>query len=203
MSTQQKNGFDFSVQKMVTIGVLTALASVLFLIEIPVIAFYKLDLSNLPVMLGAFSMGPVAGIAILFLKDLIGMLHSTSMYVGELADFLMSAFYILPAALIYQRKKNRKRALTGMCIGTAAMIVAGVLINKWVMLPFYGNAYGMPMEVIIGMASSAVPFVDTEWKLLVFVTAPFNLLKGVVISLLTFVLYKHLSPFLHGRGLKR
>lgn len=203
MAARHKNGSGFSVQKMVTIGVLTALSSVLFLIEIPVIAFYKLDLSNLPVMLGAFSMGPVAGIVILLLKDLIGMLHSTSMYVGELADFLMSAFYILPAALIYRRRKNRKRALIGMCIGTAAMIIAGVLVNKWVMLPFYGNAYGMPMDAIVGMAKASVPFVDTEWKLLAFVTAPFNLLKGFVISLLTFVLYKHLSPFLHGRGLKR
>lgn len=203
MAAKAKNNSVFSVQKMVTIGVLTALASVLFLIEIPVIAFYKLDLSNLPVMLGAFSMGPVAGLVILLLKDLIGMLHSTSMYVGELADFLMSAFYILPAAVIYQRKKNRERALVGMCIGTAAMIAAGVLVNKWIMLPFYGSAYGMPMEAIVGMASASVPFVNTEWKLLLYVTAPFNLLKGIVISLLTFILYKHLSPFLHGRGLKR
>ncbi|MGN0745964.1 MAG: ECF transporter S component [Aristaeellaceae bacterium] len=190
---------NLSVQYLTRIAVLTALASILFLIEIPVVAFYKLDLSNLPVLLGAFSMGPVPGLIILLLKSLIGMLHSSSMYVGELADFIMGAAYVLPAALIYRRHKTRSTALAGMAVGTVVMIVVAVLVNWKIMIPFYMTAYGMPMEAVVGMATKAVPFVDTEWKLLLCVTAPFNLLKGVVLSVLTFVLYKHLSPLLHVR----
>ena len=188
---------NLSVQYLTRIAVLTALASILFLIEIPVVAFYKLDLSNLPVLLGAFSMGPLAGIIILALKSLIGMMHSTSMYVGELADFIMGAAFVLPAALLYRRNKTRKTALIGMVAGTVTMIVVAVLVNWKMMIPFYMNAYGMPMEAVVGMATKALPFVDTEWKLLLCVTAPFNLLKGVVLSALTYVLYKHLSPLLH------
>ena len=190
---------NLSVQYLTRISVLTALASILFLIEIPVVAFYKLDLSNLPVLLGAFSMGPVPGLIILLLKSLIGMLHSSSMYVGEMADFIMGAAFVLPAALIYRRHKTRNTALIGMAVGTVVMIVVAVLVNWKIMIPFYMTAYGMPMEAVVGMATKAVPFVDTEWKLLLCVTAPFNLLKGVVLSALTFVLYKHLSPLLHVR----
>ena len=190
---------NLSVQYLTRIAVLTALASILFLIEIPVVAFYKLDLSNLPVLLGAFSMGPVPGLIILLLKSLIGMLHSSSMYVGEMADFIMGAAFVLPAALIYRRHKTRNTALIGMAVGTVVMIVVAVLVNWKIMIPFYMTAYGMPMEAVVGMATKAVPFVDTEWKLLLCVTAPFNLLKGVVLSSLTLVLYKHLSPLLHVR----
>ena len=190
---------NLSVQYLTRIAVLIALASILFLIEIPVVAFYKLDLSNLPVLLGAFSMGPLAGIIILALKSLIGMLHSSSMYVGELADFIMSAAFILPASLIYRKHKTRKTALVGMAVGTLCMIVVSVLVNWKMMIPFYMTAFHMDMEAIIGMAQKALPFVDTEWKVLLYVTAPFNLLKGFVLSLLTFVLYKRLSPMLHVR----
>lgn len=196
--TQKKN--RISAQYLTRIAVLTALASILFMIEIPVVAFYKLDLSNLPVLLGAFSMGPAAGTAILFLKSLIGMMHSTSMYVGELADFIMGAALVLPAAFIYRRKKSRKSALVGMVSGTVIMVIAAVLVNWKIMIPFYMTAYGMPMEAVVGMATAAVPFVDTQWELLLYVTAPFNLLKGVVLSLLTYVMYKRLSPLLHVRA---
>ena len=186
-----------SVQYMTRIAILGALSAILFMIEVPVIAFYKLDVSTLPALLGAFSMGPMPGLAILLIKDLFGLLHSGTMYVGELADFIMGAAYILPAALIYRCHKTRKNALIGVIVGTVAMIAVSVLVNWKIMIPFYMTAYGMPMESIVAMAQSAMPFVDTEWELLLFVTAPFNLLKGVVLSALTFLLYKRLSPLLH------
>ncbi|MGN0794070.1 MAG: ECF transporter S component [Aristaeellaceae bacterium] len=188
-----------SVQYLTRIAILGALASILFLIEIPVVAFYKLDLSTLPVLLGAFSMGPLPGLAILLIKDLTGMLHSGTMYVGELADFIMSAAYVLPAVLVYRMRKCRKNALLGMVIGTLTMIVVAVLVNWKIMIPFYMGAFNMPMEAIVGMAQKALPFVDTEWKLLMFVTAPFNLLKGVVLSVVTYLIYKPLSPMLKVR----
>lgn len=188
-----------SVQYLTRIAILGALASILFLIEIPVVAFYRLDLSTLPVLLGAFSMGPLPGLAILLIKDLTGMLHSGTMYVGELADFIMSAAYVLPAVLVYRMRKCRKNALIGMVIGTLTMIVVAVLVNWKIMIPFYMGAFNMPMEAIVGMAQKALPFVDTEWKLLMFVTAPFNLLKGVVLSVVTYLIYKPLSPMLKVR----
>lgn len=190
---------NLSVQYMTRIAILGALSAILFMIEIPVIAFYKLDVSTLPALLGAFSMGPWAGLAILLIKDLFGLLHSGTMYVGELADFIMGAAFILPAAMIYRRQKSRKNALIGMLVGTLAMIVVSVIVNWKIMIPFFMSAFHMPMEAIIGMAQKTLPFVNTEWKVLLFVTAPFNLLKGVVLSALTFLLYKRLSPLLHVR----
>ena len=196
MSNRKSN---LSVQYMTRIAILGALSAILFLIEVPVVAFYKLDVSTLPALLGAFSMGPLAGLGILLIKDLLGLLHSSTMYVGELADFIMGAAFILPAAIIYRHQKTRKNALVGMIVGTLAMIVVSVIVNWKIMIPFFMSAFHMPLEAIIGMAQKTLPFVDTEWKVLLFVTAPFNLLKGFVLSALTFLLYKRLSPLLHVR----
>lgn len=197
--TKQKTRSNLSVQYMTRIAILGALSAVLFPLEIPIVAFYKLDFSTLPALLGAFSMGPLPGLAILLIKDLSRLAYSSSMYVGELADFIMSAAFILPASLIYRKHKTRKTALVGMAVGTLCMIVVSVLVNWKMMIPVYMTAFHMDMEAIIGMARKALPFVDTEWKVLLYVTAPFNLLKGFVLSLLTFVLYKRLSPMLHVR----
>ena len=187
----------FSVGVMTRIAILAAAASILFLIEIPIVAFYKLDLSNIPVLLGAFSMGPVPGLVILAIKSAIGLLHSSSAGVGELADFVMGAALVVPAAVIYHRNKSRKNAIIGMAIGTVCMVIVGVLMNKWVMLPFYMGAFHMDMDGIIKAAG--VAGVDSEWKLLLLVTGPFNLLKGVVLSIVTALIYKPLSPILHGK----
>ena len=195
--TAKSKGTLFSVGVMTRIAILAAAASILFLIEIPIVAFYKLDLSNIPVLLGAFSMGPVPGLVILAIKSAIGLLHSSSAGVGELADFVMGAAMVIPAAMIYHQKKSRKNAIIGMAVGTVCMVVAGVLMNKWVMLPFYMGAYHMDMEKILAYAN--VAGVDTEWKLLLMITGPFNLLKGVVLSIVTALIYKPLSPILHGK----
>ena len=186
-----------SAGNMTRIAILAAAASILFLLEIPIVAFYKLDLSNIPVMLGAFSMGTVPGLIILGLKSLIGLLHSSSAGVGELADFFMGAALLIPASLIYHRKKSRKTALMGMAAGTLCTAVVGVLVNKYIMLPFYMGAFHMDMEGILNFAK--VSGVDTEWKLLLLVTGPFNLLKGAVLSIVTFLIYKPLSPILHAK----
>ena len=189
----------FTAATMTRIAILTAIAALLALFEIPIVAFYKLDFSNLPALIGGFAMGPIAGVVIVLLKSIIGMLHSSSMNVGRLADFLMGVALVLPAALVYQRNKTRKGAVIGLIVGTVSLIVVAVLANWQIMLPFYSMAYGMPMEKVVGLAQKAVPAVDSVWKLLLYVTAPFNLLKGLVLSLLTFLLYKRLAPLLHGR----
>ena len=187
----------FSVGVMTRVAILAAAASILFLIQIPIVAFYKLDLSNIPVLLGAFSMGPVPGMMILALKSLIGLLSSSSAGIGELADFIMGAALVLPAALIYQQNKTRKNAIIGMAVGTLCMVIAGVLANKYIMLPFYMGAFHMDMDGILRFAN--VAGVDSEWKLLLMITGPFNLLKGVVLSVVTGLIYKPLSPILHAK----
>ena len=148
-------------------------------------------------MLGAFSMGTVPGLIILGLKSAIGLLHSSSAGVGELADFIMGAALLIPASVIYHRHKTRKNALIGMLVGTICTAVVGVLVNKFIMLPFYMGAFHMDMEGILAYAK--VSGVDSEWKLLLLITGPFNLLKGAVLSVVTFLIYKPLSPILHSK----
>ena len=194
MSTTRTSA-RFSVGVMTRVAILAAIASILFLIEIPVVAFYKLDLSNLPVLLGTFSMGAVPGLVILGIKSAIGLLHSNSAGVGELADFIMGAALIIPAAVVYHRNKTRKNAIIGMVVGTLCTAVIGVLVNKFIMLPFYMGAFHMDMQGILSFAD--VAGIDTEWKLLLLITGPFNLLKGTVLSLVTGLIYKPLSPLLH------
>lgn len=197
MSANAKKTNIFSTPYLTRMAILTAIAFILFLVQIPVVAFYKLDLSNIPVLLGAFSMGTVPGIIILALKCSLALLRTTSAGVGDLADFLMSAALIIPASVIYHRNKTRKTALIGMAIGTLCMVVVGVLANKFIMLPFYMGAYHMDMDGILKFAN--VGGIDSEWKLLLLITAPFNLLKGVVLSIVTGLIYKPLSPLLHAK----
>lgn len=188
-----------TTRDLATVAVLAAISAVLFMIEIPVVLFYKLDLSHLPVLLGAFAMGPIPGTLILLVKSLLGLLHSTSQGVGELADFLMGFAMLLPASLIYQHSKSRRSAILGMAAGTIVATIVAVFANMYIMIPFYGTAYGMPVEAIVGMGTAIVPAVDSAWKFVLLITAPFNLLKWIVISVLTGLMYKPLSPILHGR----
>lgn len=167
-----------SIQQITRIAVLAALAAILFMIEIPIVSFYKLDLSNLPVLLGGFSMGAVPAMLILLMKSLLGLLHSGTGGVGELADFIMGAAYVLPAVLLYARHRNRRHAVIGMAAGTAAMILAAAAVNYFILFPMLTQSY-------------------PTWEFILTATAPFNLLKGVVLSVATYLVYKPLSPLLH------
>jgi riboflavin transporter FmnP len=173
----------FSTYNLVLMGILVAIASILFLppFEIPVAGPYKLDFSNVPIMLGAFAMGPIEGLVMVLLKSLIGLTHTSSAGVGELADFLMGAAFILPASYIYHRKKTQDRAILGMVVGAVLMVIFSVFANLYIMFPFYG----IPESQRLG------------WVLPTIV--PFNALKGATIFLITILIYKPLSPLLKGR----
>ena len=197
--TQNKRKNLLTTRELSTIAILAAIAAVLFMIEIPVVLFYKLDLSSLPVLLGTFAMGPLPGTLILLVKALLGLLHSTSQGVGELADFIMGFAMMFPAAVIYRRMKSRKGAIVGMAVATVVATAVAILTNLFIMIPFYSTAYGMPVEAIINMGKAIVPAVDTELKFVLLITGPFNILKWVVISVVTALIYKPLSPILHGK----
>lgn len=189
-----------SAKLIARVGVLGAIAALLFLIPgIPIVPpIYKLDFSTVPVLLGGFSLGPVPGLLILLVKDLLGLTNSSSMGVGELADFLASAAMMLTAVAIYRRHHSRRGALIGLIAGTAVMTAAAALINYYIVIPFYVAAMNMPAEAIVSMIGKVIPAVDSLPKLIAFATTPFNLLKGVVLSVITFLLYKRLSPLLKG-----
>ena len=196
MSTQTTRPV-LSVGNMTRMALLTAAACLLDLIPgIPLFgSIYKLDFSLLPVLLGTFAMGPLQGTIILLLKCLIGWAHSTTMGIGKLAEFLMGLMLIVPAGLIYHKSKTRKTAIIGMAVGTLCMIVGSIFVNKFILFPFYMGAFHMDMQKILGMIS--VPGIDSEIKMLLLITGPFNLIKGVVLSVLTALIYKPLSPILH------
>ncbi len=193
----------FSTANLTRMAILTAIALVLFFLEIPIIPpMYKLDFSNIPVLLGGFAMGPVAGLLILLLKNVLELIIKglgSTMGIGNLADFLMGAAYLLPAVLIYQRKKTKQRALAGMAVGVVSQTVLAILFNWLVMIPFYMSAYHMDIAKIVGYATKVLPFVDTELKFYLLACGPFNLLKGLLISLVTALIYKPLSPLLKGK----
>ena len=181
-------------------GLLAAMAVILYYIEIPVVAFYKLDLSTMPAILAGFAMGPVQGAAVVIVKNLVHLLGTSTAGVGEAADVLMSCAFVIPASLLYRRNKTRKGALRAMLVGGAAMTAAGVLVNYFILIPAYQVLMNLPLEVIIGMGQKVLSFVDSTLKLVIFITAPFNLLKAAVLSGTTYLLYKRVSPLLHQRG---
>lgn len=181
-------------------GILAAMAVILYYIEIPIVAFYKLDLSTLPAILAGFAMGPAQGAAVVIVKNLVHMLGTSTACVGELADIIMSSCFVVPAGLIYRGGKNRKSALLGMTAGTVMMTIAGVLVNYLILIPAYQTLMNLPLEAIVGMGAAVWSYTDNTVKLVVFITGPFNILKGFVLSLVTYLIYKRVSPLLHQRA---
>jgi riboflavin transporter len=191
----------FTTRRITLIAILAAISIVLFLppLQIPILLFYKLDFSTVPVLLGTFAMGPLTGVIILLVKSLTGLLFSTSLGVGELADFLVGLAMILPSGLYYKREKTRKNAMTGMEIGAVAATAAGVLLNVYLLIPFYGWAFHMPVDEIIAMGQTVSASINTIWAFVLTITAPFNVVKWAAMAIITIIIYKPLSPVLHGK----
>jgi len=182
-------------------GVLSAAAFGLMLLSFPIAIFFpsflKLDLSDLPALLGGFALGPVAGITIEFIKNLLNILikGSDTGGVGELSNFIVGIAYVVPASLIYQRWKNRKCAILGMLAGIAAMTVVACLSNYYLIIPLYQKM--MPLEAIIEMAAMANKNIVDVRTYIIFAVIPFNIVKASILSVVTLLIYKKLSPVLH------
>ena len=189
--------------KLTVTAMLSAVAFILMFIEFPIPAlipsFVKLDISDLPELLAAFSLGPVYGVAVTFLKNLLHIVFkgTSSAYVGELCNFLLGAVFSLVAGFIYQRKKSRKSALIGAIIGAVLMAIVSVPMNYYVVYPAYVVCYGMPLEAIIGMYQAILPSADSLIKCLTIFNMPFTFCKGMLDVLLCSLIYKPLSPLLH------
>ena len=184
-------------------AMLSAVAFALMFIEMPIPAlipsFVKLDISDLPELLAAFSLGPVYGVAVTFLKNLLHILikGTSSAYVGELFNFLMGSVFAFTAGVIYQRKKSRATALLGAVAGAVLMAVLSVPLNFYLVYPAYVVCYGLPLEAIIGMYQAILPSADSLIKCLVIFNLPFTFFKGMLDVVLCFLIYKPLSPLLH------
>ncbi len=180
-------------------GLLAAVSSLLRFIEAPIPifpSFLKIDFSNIPALLGGFAMGPWVGLAVLLIKNIVYLPFSSTGGVGEIADFIVSACFILPAVLVYRYNKSFKGALWGMALGTAVMtLLAGPLMNYFVLIPLYRQF--MPIDQILQMAALANPNINSVWTYILYAVVPFNLVKSLVVCIVTYLLYKPLSPVLH------
>ena len=164
-------------------------------------SFYELDFSEIPVLICAFAYGPVAGVIAELCKVFVKLfLKGTSTaFVGDLANYVIGCSLILPASIIYHVKKTRNAALIGMGVGTVVMAVFGSAFNAFYLIPTYVVLFGMPLDAIIGMGTAVNPNIKDVWTLVLFAVVPFNLLKGVTDSAITFLLYKKLSPIIHAQ----
>lgn len=199
-AAQTKNRTKIRV--MAQVGMLSAIALVLMLFEIPLPfapSFYEIDFSEVPVLVGCFAMGPLAGATIEFIKIILNFAVNGTMTagVGEIANFLIGCAFVVPAGLIYKKKHNRTGAIVGMISGTLFMTILGCFLNAYVLLPAYAKAFQMPMDALVGMGTAVNSHITSVITLVIFAIVPFNLLKGVLVSLIVFLIYKKISPIFH------
>lgn len=182
------------------VAILASAATILMLLEVPVIfmpPFLKLDFSDIPAIIGAFALGPLAGCLIVLLKNMLHVSYTQTAGIGELANFLVGTGFVMPAAFIYSRSKSRKRAVVALVAGTMSMALVAAAVNYWILIPLYQTALKLPLEAIITMGRTANPLIVDLKTFIVFAIIPFNLLKGIVVSVITLLVYKKMSPILH------
>lgn len=192
-------------KKVALIGIFSALAGVLMYFEIPLPfapSFYGVDLSEVPVMISGFMLGPVAGVVTEFLKIVIKLvIKSTSTaYIGEFANFVVGCTFVIPATVIYKIKKTKKMATIGLITGTVTMIIAGCFVNAFIMLPAFARFYGgMPMSALIEMGTEVNANITNLFTFIILAVAPFNLVKGLAITVVVALVYKKISKLIKTR----
>ena len=188
------------VRKMTVTAMLSAIAFVLMFLDtaVPIMpSFIKLDLSELPALIATFALGPVCGVIVCLIKNLLHLLITTTGGVGELSNFILGAAFVLPAGLIYQHKKTKKNAIIGAIVGALAMAIISFPSNLFIVYPVYYNF--MPKDVII---AALVPFanIDSIAKCLLLFNVPFTFVKGLISAIITILIYQPLRPLLKGNN---
>lgn len=185
---------------LVSVAMLSTVAYLLAFIEIQVPlspSFAKMDISDLPALIAAFAFGPLPGVIVELIKNALQLISTNTAGVGELANFLMGSALAFTAGLIYQRHKIKKTALLGCITGSIAMTAAAGILNYFVLLPLYENF--MPLDQVIASFATFIPFIQTKLDIVLWNAVPFNLLKGLMISIVTMLIHKQLTPILKGR----
>ncbi len=191
---------SISTRKIVVTGLLAALSSALMYLNfaLPFAPSYlKIDFSDFPALLASFSVGPLSGFAVCFIKNLLSLPASNTGFVGELSNFLLSSSFVLISGIYYKFHKTKKGALISVIIGALSMALFAIFTNYFFVYPAYSRI--MPIEVIIGMSSEIVPYIDSVIKVVLLFNFPFTLLKGILNAFVTFVLYKRLSHIIQGK----
>lgn len=186
------------VREMTFIALMGALSAVVMLFRFPLPflpPFMSFDFTAIVEIIGGFMFGPVAAFLIIVLKILLQLVMqgSGSVGTGELQNLILSCAYVLPAILIYNSKKTKKRGIIGMAVGTVTVSIAAILSNIYLIIPFYAKLFGMTMEDIIAMCTAVNPAVTDTFSMVLLGILPFNIIKYGVCSILTFFVYKHLS----------
>lgn len=195
------NRIKLGTREIVTIGMLGAIATLFMLFEIALPfapSFYKIDMSEVPVLIGCFAMGPLAGACIELVKIALNFVLNGTMTagVGELANFCLGCAFCIPAGMIYRKKTTKKGAIIGLVSGTLIMSFLGCFINAYIMLPAYAKAFSWPIERIIEMGTKVNPGITDLFTFVMFAVVPFNLLKGILISVVVLLVYKKISPII-------
>ncbi len=191
-----------STKNISRIAILGAIAAILMTIDFPITiiapSFYKLDLSNLPCLIGSFAMGPVPCLFIEIIKILLRLLikPTDTVFVGELTEFILSSLLCIPAGIIYNKNKTKKGAIKAMIISSIIVIIAAIGINYYISIPFYAKLYGIEEATIIAMGSKIFPIINSKFTFVLICVGLFNLIKVIIIDVLTMFLYKHISPLL-------
>ncbi len=203
---QKKRGSKeriLNTRKVAMIGMFSAIAMILMLFEFPLPfapPFYEIDFSELPIMVGTFAFGPVAGVMMEFCKVLLKLAFkgTSTAFVGDLANFIIGCSLILPASAVYEFIKAKKGAIIGLIVGTLTMTIFGSMFNALYLLPTFSVLYGMPLDALIGMGTKINPAITNITTFVCFAVAPFNLLKAGIVSIVTLIVYKPLSPIIKG-----
>lgn len=198
--TAKKPFSSQKIRKLTVTAILGAVAAVLQLLEfgVPIMpGFIKMDFSDFPALLAAYSLGPWSGVGVCLIKNLVKLLTTSSAGVGELSNFLLGCLLVIPAALIYKHKKTRGYAFLGVVIGAICMAGISLLTNYYIVYPIYTKI--LPMEQIIAMYQVILPRVTNLWQALLIFNVPFTFVKGMLCAALTFLVYKPLSPILKGK----
>jgi riboflavin transporter FmnP len=190
---------SMSVRALVVTAMLAAVSFILmfFNFSVPFMpSFVKLDISDLPALIGSFSLGPVYGVLICLIKNLLNLMRTSTGGVGELSNFLLSAMFVFPAGLIYQKMKSRKGAIIGSLVGAVCMAVGSVFTNIFLVYPIYYNF--MPKEVILQAYQAIVPSMTSVEQSIICFNMPFTFLKAMLSVIVALLTYKRLSPILKG-----
>ena len=191
-----------NTRKLTSIAMLSAVSTVLmfFSFNVPLMpSFIKMDLSELPALLAAFTFGPMSGVAVCFIKNLINVFFTTTGGVGEISNFLLGAMFVAPAGFIYQKMKTKKGAMVASVVGAATMALLSVITNYYIVYPVYSNLMA-PMEAILGAYRAINPNVETLMDALLWFNMPYTFIKGMISVVITMFIYKPLSPILRGKN---
>lgn len=188
------------LRNLVKVGILSAMSFILMFIQFPIpIAppFMKVDLADVPALIGGFSMGPIYGVLVQLIKNLLNLTKTSTGGVGEISNFIVGGLFVFISASIYQRKKTKRTATIALIAGMLIMTLTATISNAFVIFPLYGKIMGIGMDTFVQMTQKVNGLVNSYFTLMIFAIVPFNLVKAIIEIFVTKLLYKRVSRILH------